>query len=298
MEQFIGKSVLMYLLMPLIGIIFGVVMMLVAKKNNLLKNKKLIFYLLLSCIVLASPALLGFIDYWFMPKAYILLAVIYLILGYLNLKILGVIIDGFRNKPYYLEFLFSLFVMLIGAALFSLVFNLCNELQYGLWACTCTLPFIFPSLFGKAYHTYLDIPVEVYKIWSYANEKNELNLEYMNSNKIIVVELELFRKIADTKPLSIRVKASDDMPFGIWFKILIDDYNRKSPLHPIDYEDTENSYGWLFYVNTFFVWKKHIDPDLSFAANKIKEKNCIIAKRVQQKDGNGNIKQQKVELKK
>lgn len=44
MELFFGKFVLMYLLMPLIGILLGVVMFLIARKNNLMQNKKEIFY--------------------------------------------------------------------------------------------------------------------------------------------------------------------------------------------------------------------------------------------------------------
>jgi hypothetical protein len=285
MGLFLGKFVLLYLLLPVIGILLGAIMVIVAKKNKLLGNKKAIFYFLLACIVLAVPALLGFIDYAFMPYAYIALSILYLVLGYFNLKILDTVIDDRGEKPYYIEFLCVFIVAFVGAALFSLVFNLCNELQYGLWACTCLLSFILPSLFIKACHTYLDIPLEVYRIWSYADETNQVNPEYMNANKIIVVELELFKQVLDTKPFNVKVKASDDMPFGVWFKVLIDDYNRKSPLNPIAYMNPENSYGWLFYTNSFLGWKKHIDPDLSFAKNKIREKNCIIAKRVQQQAG-------------
>jgi hypothetical protein len=284
MELFLGKFVLLYLLLPLMGVLLGVVMLLIAKKNNLLGNKKAVFYFLLSCIVLALPALLGFIDYWFMPGAYIGLLVLYFILGYLNRAVLKSVIDNLEERPYHVEFLCVFFVMLTGATLFSLVFNLCNELQYGLWACTCLLSFILPSLFMKAYESYLNIPLEVYRTWSYAGEGRGLDSEYMTSNKIIVVELELFKQLSDKDTLNIKVKASEDMPFGVWFKVLIEDYNRKSPLNPIAYRDDElGSHEWIFYVNLFFFgWKKYIDPDLSFARNKIREKNCIIAKRVQQ----------------
>jgi hypothetical protein len=268
--------------MPFIGLFLGVIMMLIAKKNKLLQNKRAIFYFLLSGLVLALPALLGFIDYWFMPRVYIILAVIYLIAGYLNRMILKNVIDDFKEKPYYVEFFCTFLVMCVGATLFSLVFNLCNELQYGLWACTCLLPFILPSLFTKSLNIYLNIPLEVYQTWSYNGETREMDTEDMTSNKIIVVELELFKQISDKDTLNIKVKASEDMLFGVWFKLLIDDYNRKSPLQPIAYSDHEmGSHEWIFYVNSsIFGWKKHIDTDLSFAKNNIREKNCIIAKRV------------------
>lgn len=281
MELVIGKFVLLYLLMPLIGLVLGVIMVIVGKKNRLLGNKKLIFYFLLTCLLLALPALLGFVDYWFMPYFYIGLMILYLILGYYNLIILTKIIDDFKNKPYYVEFLFVFVFMFIGAALFSLVFNLCNELQYGLWACTCLLTFIFPSLFGKAYKTYMDIPLEVYKMWTYTDESREITEDDFDSNRIIVVELELFKQLKDTEPLNIKAKSSEITPFGPWFKTFIGDYNKKSPQHPIAYRDESDSYEWMFYVNTSILGRKrYIDPELSFIENKIKEKNVIIAKRI------------------
>lgn len=281
MELAIGQFVLLYLLMPLMGIILGVLMVVIAKKNRLLSNKKAIFYFLLSCAVLALPALLGFIDYWFMPYAYLGLMALYLVLGYCNLGILGKIIDDFGKKPYYVEFIFVFVVMFIGMALFSLIFNLCNELQYGLWACTCVLPFIFPTLFLKTYQTYMDIPLEIYRIWSYEKETREMDEKDFDSNKVIVVELELFKQVEDTEPLNIKAKSSEITPFGPWFKTFISDYNKKSPQSPIGYKDMDNSYGWMFYINTSVLGRKrYIDPDFTFARNKIKEKNVIIAKRV------------------
>ncbi|MFV0418270.1 MAG: TssN family type VI secretion system protein [Dysgonomonas sp.] len=281
MEFVIGKFVLLYLLMPLIGLLLGVIMIVIAKKNKLLGNKKIIFYFLLSCLILTLPALLGFIDYWFMPYAYIGLMVLYLILGYYNLGVLNKIIDDFKEKPYYVEFLFVFVLMFICAAFFSLVFNLCNELQYGLWACTCLLPFIFPSLFLKAYQTYMEIPLEIYLIWSYDKETKEITEDDFDSNKIIVVELEIFKQVEDTEPLNIKAKSSEITPFGPWFKTFISDYNKKSPQSPILYKDRSDSYGWMFYVSTSVLGRKrYIDPNLSFAKNKIKEKNIIIAKRV------------------
>jgi hypothetical protein len=286
MEIVVGKFVLLYLLMPVIALILGGVMFMIAKKNKLLSDKKTIFYFLLTCVILTLPALSGFIDYRFMPYAYIALSSLYLILGYFNLDILKGIVKSVEEKPYYVEFLCVLSVMFVGAALFSLVFNLCNELQYGLWACTCMLTFIFPSLFLKAYQTYLNIPPEVYLVWSY-DEEGEITSEYMDYNKIIVIELELFKKVSDAMPLNIKAKASDNVPFGVWFKKFVNDYNLKSPAAQIEYSDESNSYGWIFYVNSSILGrKKYIDPGSDFMKNRIKEKNIIIAKRVQYNEEN------------
>lgn len=283
MELFASNFVFTYLLFPVIGFILGGLMFFIAKKNELLSNKKLIFYFLAAVILIALPALLGFIDYWFMPYAYIGLQVVYFFLGWYNLKILEWLIKDINKKPYYIEFLFVFVIMFAGAALFSLVFNLCNELQYGLWACTCVLPFIFTSVFRKAYHIFMDIPLEVYKTWSYYEQSGGFaDSDTIDNNKITVIEMELFRQEADKKPLNIKVKASEDMPFGTWFKVFIDDYNKKSPGSPIVYTDSDDTYRWMFYTTTSF-WgrKKYIDPTLTFAGNKIKEHRIVIAKRTQ-----------------
>lgn len=282
MELVLGKFILLYLLLPLLGIILGAIMFVIAKKNNLLSNKKIIFYFLITCIILALPALLGFIDYWFMPYVYIALMVIYLLLGYWNKLIIKKLIKDIDDKPYYVEFLIVFVITFIAAGLFSLIFNLSNELQYGIWACTCVLPFIFSTLFFKMYKSYMEIPLEVYKIWSYDTQEDFLDSEHFNYDKILVVELELFKQVSDYEPLNIKAKASEEIPFGVWFKVFINDYNKKSPQSPIIYTDYQNSYGWIFYTYTSILGrKKYIDPDLSFAKNNIKEKNSIIAKRTQ-----------------
>lgn len=282
MEHTVGKFVLLYLLLPLIGLILGVVMYIIAKKNKLLSNKKLIYYFMLSILIMILPALLGFIDYWFMPYIYITLMVVYLILGYINLNILEKVIDDFKDKPYYIEFLFSFVLMVVSAAFFSLVFNLCNELQYGLWASTCLISFILPTLFLKSYQSFMEIPLEVYGIWSYDEEMNDMTIDDFDKNNIIVVELEIFKQVEDIEPLNIKAKSSEITPFGPWFKTFISDYNKKSPQSPIVYKDYMDSHGWIFYINTPFLGRKrYIDPNLSFSQNKIKEKNIIIAKRVQ-----------------
>jgi hypothetical protein len=256
----------------------------VAKKNKLLSNKKLIFYFLSACAVLVIPALFGFADYAFMPYGYALSVGIYLLLGCLNLKLTGKFIKEFEEKPYGVEFFFQFTVMLVGAALYSLVFNLCNELQYGLWASTCLLPFILPSLFRKAYRTYIKIPVEIYSVWTYKDEQDEIDTEDFDSSAIIVVELEIFKQVEDVKHLNIKAKASENAPFGVWFKMFIHHYNTKSPDYMIAASDKANSYGWMFYVNTLGFWKRSIDPALSFAENRIKDKKVITAKRVRRTD--------------
>lgn len=280
MENFAEQFVSTYLLMPLIALIAGFIMLFVAKKNNLLNNKKAIFYFLLLWVILALPALLGFIDYWFMPYAYLGIMLFSFLLGVYQIYALRKVIPEIKDKPFYVEFLLIFVSMFIGMGLFTLIFNLCNELQYGIWAATAVIPFIFPCVFRRTYISFLNIPLEVYKVWNYHNQKGELDSDLIDYSKVLVVEVEIHKKPEDEKAQNIKAKSSEDLLFGVWFKIFIDDYNKRTPHSPLVYSDHQNSYGWLFYtVSSVLGRKKYIDPDLTFAQNGIREKNVIIAKR-------------------
>ncbi|MEN9917575.1 MAG: hypothetical protein RL662_11 [Bacteroidota bacterium] len=278
-----------YLIMPLLAIIMGFVAYFFAKKNKLLRSKKLIIYILLGGIILSLSGFIGFIDYWFMPYGYVSLQILYLILGWNNMQIIRYLDTSFKDdnhgtrKSYFVEFFIHFTMMFIGAALFSMIFNLCNELQYGLWACTCLFTFIFPTLFNQMYESYMNIPLEIYKVWKYTDKNDLSSFDSMDYNKLQVMELEVFKSAVDTSPSKIKAKAPDNMPFGIWFQKFLADYNTKFSSTPIEVVDGKSydPYSWIFYIKpSFFSPRKYIDYDLSINDNQIEEKHTIIAKRV------------------
>lgn len=282
MNTYTTKFVVSYLLLPLIGIILAFIAIIIAKKNKIANNKQLIIYILLSAIIITIPALLGFIHYGFMPYWYVFLQIFYLFLGVLNLKVSRYRFPKLEEKPFYIQFGFNFIVVFIGAAFFSMVFNMCNELQYGLWACTCTLTFLFPILFQQMLRKYLDIPAEIYKIWKYS-EKDLPIFESIDYNKLMVIEVEIFKNVGDTNPTKIKAKTPDNLAYGLWFQKFLHDYNLKFPLAPIQTGEEGKAFGWIFYYKqSFFHFRKYIDPDQTITENKIKEKFIIVAKRVKE----------------
>jgi hypothetical protein len=275
-----------YLLMPLIAILMGFIAYFLAKKNKLLSNRKFIFYVLLGSVILCIPALLGFVDYWFMPYIYILLQGLYLLLGYYNVVFLKHFLPNIKKEnSFWVFFLIQFLMMFIGAALFSTVFNLCNVLKYGLWACTCLLTFMFPPLFWETYNKYMSIPVEIYKVWKFIGGLDFSSFGPIDYNKSMVMELELFKTMEDATPTKIKAKAPGNMPFGVWFNKFLLDYNVKFPLSMIDYDSDTIPYGWIFYIKrSFFLPRRYVDYELSIVENRIKEKYTIIAKRVSETD--------------
>jgi hypothetical protein len=288
MNAQIIKLLTSFLLMPLLAILFTFIAYLISKKSKLFSNKRSIFYVLLVGLLLSVPGLLGFLDYEFMPYYYIALVILYLILGWANIGWLRMVVPDIRkDRSYVFEFFVHFVIMLIGAGFFSMIFNFCNELQYGLWACTCVLPFIFPSLFYETYLKYMEIPLEIHKIWKFSANEDLSDFDYMDYNKLTVMELEFFKQVQDKTPTKVKAKTPDNMPFGTWFHKFIVDYNLKFPLTPIELRDNEGEFGWIFYVKrSFFLPRKYVDFELSVIQNKIKETYTIVAKRVVKEPGN------------
>jgi hypothetical protein len=271
------------MIMPLLAVIFTFIAYLIAKKNRLFSNKKAIFYILLAGLTLSIPGFLGLLDYEFMPYYYIVLFILYLLLGWFNIAWAHAMIPNLKNGKthYLLEFMIYFIIMFIGAALFSLIFNLCNELQYGLWACTCVFSFLFPSLFYETYKKYMEIPPEVHKIWRFSHDVDLSRFEYMDYNKLMVLELEFVKQLNDEIPTKVKVKAPDNLPFGTWFQKFLIDYNLKFPATPIELKNENGEYGWIFYVKrSFFLPRKYVDYDLTIPENGIMENHTIVVKRV------------------
>jgi hypothetical protein len=267
--------------MPALAIVMGIISWFMAKRSKLLSQRKLIFYILLGSVILCVPALLGFVRYRFMPYIYLMLQALYLILGYYNVIFLRRYLSNLKKEDsFWFVFIIQFVMMFIGVALFSTVFNLCNELKYGIWASTCLLPFLFPPLFLETYNKYMSIPLEIFKVWKY-KEKDLSQFERMDYNKLLLMEVELYKIPADPAPTKIRAKAPDNMPFGLWFYKFLTDYNLKFPLETIECDNPANSYSWIFYIKrSFFIPRKYIDPDLSIIENRLKERYTIVAKRV------------------
>ncbi len=269
-----------YILYPILAILLVFISVLVAKKNSLLKNKRLVLFFILCLLALCLPSLLGLLDYTFMPYGYILSAVIYLILGIISLPVIK---WAKKSKPKFsFEIVLLGLLLLLGMIAYGFLFNLFNELNYGFWASTSLILFIGPSLFMKTYHSFAEIPAEIYKIWEFSKSEAFDGYDYIDYNKLQVVQLELFKNQDDPSPVTINAKAPENIPFGMWFRQVLMDYNKKSPSSPIIYQTQGNEEGWIFYVKeSFFKTRNYIDYSKTFKENKIGEQYKIVAKRVE-----------------
>ena len=271
-----------FLLFPLIFIVSTAVLSIINKKNQFLNNKRLIVSVLVIGIILAIPGFLGFLNFSFMPWGYIICCIFYILTG----TIFVYLLTKYYPKDVLERKVFIFFATLVSAILsvylYQLAFNWLSNVRFGWWGAGSIAWFFVPLMFWWAYVSLLSIPSEIYKIWKYPSTPLDINMDHVDFNKLLVLELELYKRSSDPEPLKVKVKAPENMNFGIWFHKFIDDYNLKFSKNPVEFRDEDqDGYRWIFFIKTsFFKRNIFIDPDLDITENGISEKMTIYAKRV------------------
>ncbi|WP_345949722.1 MULTISPECIES: TssN family type VI secretion system protein [unclassified Mucilaginibacter] len=271
-----------YLLFPVIFAVSTAIMTVINKKNQVFNNKRLIVTMLITSLVLGLPGLLGFLDLQFMPWGYICAQLYMLTAGIIFVYLAVTYYDQELNTRKGFVFICSLLSCMLGAFLFKLGFDWLNNLKYGIWASTAVFAFLLPLVFWWAYVAYLNIPLEIYKVWQYPLYPVDISMEHLDFNRLLVLEVNLYKSTADSEQLKVKAKAPRNMNFGLWFQKFIEDYNTKFPDSQIEYQQAKGeSYKWIFYIKpSFFSQRNFIDPELDIEQNNITEKYAIMAKRV------------------
>ncbi len=278
---------LRYLLLPLIALVLCMVLLYIRKKIPVVKIKVLILYILISSLCLAIPGFLGFTGNMFNPYWYLFSMIIYLFLGILNVNLLHVYFRG-HHKPLWFSILFEVLItitcMLLGAYLFYLAFKLMSPYQgYALMAATSISIFIVPLSYYYCYLQFINIPFDIYKTWQHSLGKDTVDFEKIKFKSLLVLNLELTKRIEEGKRHSINAKApSDGASFGDWFYRVVDDYNYKNPNSTIYlFDENHEPHSWIFYTKkSIFHFRKFIDFDKTISENKIADNTTIFCKRV------------------
>lgn len=282
MESPLALYFVNYLLMPVVMLILGLVAVLIAKKNELLSNRKAVTYVLLSSLFFSLFGVSGFFGMVFMPSIFLFLQFLFLLLGFANFKLLMHFAESLKDKNPLLTLLVIFVQVVIAWALFALIFNLSNGLQYGYWAATPVILLFFIPLFIYMYKAYLDIPAEIYKMRVYnSTERFEPPQASIDMDQLLVCEIEVSRNIGDKTPIRIKAKTTRSFIFGEWFGMIVTDYNTRKVDKQIEICNDQDPYGWIFYTEqSFMKSRRYVDPDLSFEENDLVESNLIVAKRI------------------
>ena len=157
--SFIQTLLTAQFILPIIAILMGVIAIFVAKKQQLLSDKKAVLYIVLSSLIFSLFGWLGFLQVDFMPIGYVLLQLLYLVIGYFNYIYLKEFCKSLNDSPFWKFFLVLLIQLFMSIALFSLFFNISNDFKYGFWASTCLLSIVVTPLFVQTFQSYLKIPI-------------------------------------------------------------------------------------------------------------------------------------------
>ena len=272
-----------FLLLPLLAICMALPLFLIKRKNSLLTNKVLIVFMLVNTALIGTAGLFGFMGIKFSPWGYLAAQIIFCVMGIVFVQLYDVYIN--KRVAHYKTLTLVLtvaIVMVVGGYLMATVFNLVSEVKFGYIGATALFIFPLPLLFYRTYLALISIPVEIYDVWRYPVDGADLSLEGFDFNRLMVLKIELSKKLYDRDRLRLMVKAPDEIQLGLWFRIFIDNYNTKNAADMIGYIDDEGlSYGWIFYYKHSFLHRRRLlDPEKSIRENLVKEHVTIIAKRV------------------
>ena len=276
-----------YLLLPLVLIVLMTILGVMKKKMPKLKTKVFIFYILIGALCLGLPGLLGFSGNMFNPYWYIMAQIIYLPLGILHLNRMGNYLNDTNKSVTFnivFECLTTMACLTLGTYIFIHVFDLMSPFDgYSAMASTSMLIFIIPQLFRYCYLQFMNIPFDIYKTWQHNPEKHPIDFAGIDYNKLIVVNIELTKRIADGNLFQIKAKTlPKGISFGDWFYKFAHDYNSKNPNSLIELNNEKHEpYSWIFYTKkSLFHSRKYIDFDQNLTSNRIFENDTVICKRV------------------
>jgi hypothetical protein len=284
---------LKYILLPLIVIILVLTLLYLKKKIPTIKTKVLVLYIVIFGLCMSLLGFFGFSSNSFSPYLYIIAMIIYLSLGYLNVNLLDKYFDLKDSNLFFtisFKTLVTITIMLWGGYLFYVIFNWMSIYEgYAFMAATSIFIFIVPLSFYYCYLQFINIPLDVYNVWQYVDDKKVIELDRISYKKLLVVNFELTKSISDGQKSRIKAKAPDQgISFGDWFSKVVSDYNFKNPNSTIQLNDeTENPFNWIFYTKkSFFHFRKFIDFNESYLNNNIIDNSIIICKRVSNSDTN------------
>lgn len=279
---------LTYLLLPIMVFIGGFFLSMQNAGRKFCTNKRLLFSLLLVGTLLGLPGVLGYLRLDYMPWGYFMSMLYNLCMGMIFIYTLTRRYAYEFNANKFFVVLFMVIAAVLGGYIHMQIFRLLYDSKLAPWAATSTGCCILPLFFYWSYMALMNIPAEIYKVWQMPPHAAQPELEGLDFDRMLVLDMEVFRSPMDSRSVRVKVKAPADMIFGDWFHKFIEDYNLKFPQTPIIYRDLEQkSYYWIFFIRkSVFRRNEFIDPDLSIQQNRLTEKLTLHAKRVSVSDLN------------
>lgn len=265
--------------------IFGTLFFTTKKEGKNISIKVFILYSAVTLLIFALIGLSGLFSTIKPLKLYVLLQCLVLILGGVHAYSLLKLDKWNEHESFVHELIFTIYVAIIGALAFIVVFSLCEDKGYALLFTSSILLFVVPFFVVKCFDFMLQIPEVVYPKWYFpiGQPAVELPEELFEDTSVAIVEFRMKQNAElDSEVIKSRTRLPLKTELSKFFPVFLEEFNDRNPGRKIQYLDEKNeAIGWNFYIHPkWWQFKNYINPDLTVRENEIKENNIIIAERV------------------
>ena len=271
-----------HIVIAAIAFIISTIVFFTTNKDARKKTKKILLFTFLFALVITACGALGHFPVAGTMTVFIGLQILFLGMGYIQFILLKKQFYGDLQKEDLSKVMLVLMNVSVGIIGFTVVFNYTSTYDVAPFYSLTAITFVLPQFAATAFEKYIAIPEEIYQIWYFPVNEDEIDFEHIDTSTVYMLELEYSKSVSDNRLLNSKVRAPLGMKFGDWFRSFIENYNERYDSDPIHYLNNDNTpIGWIFYVKPSFLGTaRYIDPDLTITGNKLTEKNKIIAKRV------------------
>ncbi|PKQ62971.1 TssN family type VI secretion system protein [Labilibaculum manganireducens] len=247
-------------------------------------RKKMILYFLVAALAYTVCALFTIRNLMFYGIAsnYIAIMVLSLLFGYLMIVALEKYFEWPEKLKWLAQFLFILVTVLIGFIVFIQIAGRFGVSGMHYFFLTATISVILPWIFRYLFNSAMDIPLAIYRKWEYPVHKKYVRPEYEDLKNPYIITLEFLKSNNAEFVSRFRVRAPENMDFGMFFYHFINDYNQKHPEELINYGAQEDKlHSWIFYRRPRFIGRwKQVNTEQTVYRNNIKENAVIVCQRL------------------
>ena len=277
---------LKYLLAPFLVAAILLMMNGIKAIKKQLKFKNVIVYILITGLLLGIPGCLSILKDEFVWGGVFIVNVLYLFLGCLfaytmnNNVARKIGVDGNMVS----QVLIMLICGLLGGWIHFLLFEKLGGMPYAPWSMLSVIWYTLPFLTLLSLRAFHKIPPPLYELWSFGQSGfNRNQWDNTDNFQAIPVKVRIKRRQEDEEYASLTVRLQDNISLGDWFNWLVEDQNRRSPMHQIDVNDSSVNAGWIFYTTRWInypLFIRVLNPEQDRRENAIRKNQIIYIKRI------------------
>ncbi len=278
------------LVMVLIAVAVCIILtMIFSQKADEFKQKhksKFYIYVFSFAFVYAIIALLGYNKLFSDNNLYefIFYQICSLIIGIVHCYAYRAYFEKFGSKSSGTEYLFALISVCYASVPFMLLYSFLNGTDLVYLMMGHFIIFFIPTFLNDTFNRAMAIPPKVYVTWQFPeNYKEDPGLSPEELRDLVVLTYVMDRNKNAAKYSFYRAKGPTRIDFGRLFYNFILDYNDKHQDAPIQTEDENGLFKWVFFLQPkWYEATKYIDPNLTLYMNGIEENSVIFCMRTDQ----------------